>query len=140
MSQEVRTIPRPLVRLNQSVIAASVLLTWLTGQIWLLAIPLIAGLCGLLFGVNPIMKIGSTFLKKPYSQYIPEEYDQQQFNQIIAVICLTGALIGYAAGWNIIGHIFSAMVALASVVALLGFCIGCFIRYQWLQYRHRTAK
>lgn len=33
-------IPRPLVKTNQAVIVISVLLTWLTGQHWILAIPL----------------------------------------------------------------------------------------------------
>lgn len=57
-------IPRPLVKTNQAVIVISVLLTWLTGQHWILAIPLAAGLSGLLFGYNPVMKAGVNFLKK----------------------------------------------------------------------------
>ena len=133
------SIPKPLVRTNQWFIFLSVVLTWISGLEWLLAIPLAAGLSGLLFHFNPIMKAARLFLRKADSAYIPEEYAQQQFNQLIAVICLAGGLISFLAGWNIAGYLFTAMVAAASFIAILGFCIGCFIRFQWQQYRHRRS-
>lgn len=134
-----RSIPRPLVRTNQWFIVISVLLAWLSGQIWLLALPLAAGLLGLLFGFNPVMRFAKLFLRKPSSAYIPEEWDQQQFNQIIAVVCLAIGLIAFLAGWTAIAYIFTAMVALAALIAILGFCVGCFIRYQWKQYRYKRS-
>ncbi|MDT0161348.1 MULTISPECIES: DUF4395 domain-containing protein [Bacillus] len=135
MAETVRSIPRPLVRTNQWFIVISVAASWLTGQEWILAIPLIAGLMGLLFGFNPVMRAARTFLKKAPSAYIPEEWDQQQFNQVIAVVCLAGGLLSYALGFTILGHIFTVMVALAAFVAILGFCIGCFIRFQLIRLR-----
>jgi hypothetical protein len=133
------SIPRPLVRANQWFIVISVVATWVTGFYWLLLLPLLAGLMGLLFDFNPVMRIARLFLRKPLSEYIPEDRDQQQFNQIIAVICLALGLVGYVAHWLVVAYIFTAMVALAAFIAILGFCIGCFIRYQWLQYRHRRT-
>ncbi|MHB1681379.1 MAG: hypothetical protein ACYCYO_00935 [Bacilli bacterium] len=51
------TIPYPLIRTNQWFIIISVALAWTTGAYaWLLP-PLMAGLCGLLFGVNPVMRL-----------------------------------------------------------------------------------
>jgi membrane associated rhomboid family serine protease len=135
MTGTVRSIPRPLVRTNQWIIVLSVVATWLTGQEWILAIPLVAGLMGLFFGFNPIMKFAKLFLKKEPSAYIPEEWNQQQFNQAISVVCLAGGLAGYAFGWNTLGHAFTIMVAIAAFVAILGFCIGCFIRFQYIQWR-----
>ncbi|MGD6856009.1 DUF4395 domain-containing protein [Bacillus infantis] len=135
MAETVRSIPRPLVRTNQWFIVISVVASWLTGQEWILAIPLIAGLMGLLFGFNPVMRAARTFLKKSPSSYIPEEWDQQQFNQVIAVVCLAGGLLSYAFGFTTLGHIFTIMVALAAFVAILGFCIGCFIRFQLIRLR-----
>jgi uncharacterized membrane protein HdeD (DUF308 family) len=135
MTETVRSIPRPLVRTNQWFIVISVAASWLTGQEWILAIPLIAGLMGLLFGFNPVMRAARTFLKKEPSAYIPEEWDQQQFNQVIAVVCLAGGLLSYMFGLTILGHIFTIMVALAAFVAILGFCIGCFIRFQLIRLR-----
>ena len=38
-----------------------------------------------------------------------------------------------------LGSVFTAMVAIASFVAILGFCIGCFIRFQWQQYRYKKS-
>ncbi|WP_430787749.1 DUF4395 domain-containing protein [Virgibacillus flavescens] len=139
MSQEIRSVPRPLVRLNQWFIVASVVITWITGQEWLLFLPLAAGLMGLLFSFNPVMRLGRLFLKKKPSEYIPEDHAQQQFNQVIAVVCLAISLLSFAIGWTTVAYIFSAMVALAAFVAILGFCIGCFIRFQWSQYRHRRT-
>ena len=133
------SIPRPLVRTNQWFIVICVLITWISGQYWLLALPLVAGLLGLLFRFNPVMRFARLFLKKHPSEYIPEDWDQQQFNQVIAVVCLALGLIGYIAHWPVIAYVFTAMVALAAFIAILGFCIGCFIRYQWIQYRYRRT-
>lgn len=139
MRQPPVSIPRPLVRLNQWVIVSSVLLVWLTQQEWILLLPLIAGLLGLLFRFNPVMQFGKLFLRKPPSQYIPEEWQQQQFNQVIAVVFLFLGLLAYWLNMNLAGYIFTGMVFLAAFLAILGFCIGCFIRFQWQQYRYRRA-
>lgn len=117
----IRSIPRPVVRANQIVIFATSVLTIVTGQALLLLIPLIANLLGLV-GFNPIMRIAALCLRKRKSSYIPEDVDQQRFNSYIA--------IGYA---------FSAMVAIASGIALCGFCIGCFLHFQLKQWQYRRS-
>lgn len=139
MKTQVRSIPRPLVRTNQWFIVLTVLLTWITQQEWILSLPLAAGLMGLLFGFNPVIRVAKLFLRKKLSDYIPEEWDQQQFNQTISVICLAGGLISYLLNWTVLAYIFTIMVALAAFVAILGFCIGCFIRYQWKQYQYKRT-
>ncbi|MDQ0189206.1 DUF4395 domain-containing protein [Alicyclobacillus cycloheptanicus] len=133
------SIPRPLVRTNQWFIVLSVAATWLTGFYWILALPLVAGLLGLFTGFNPVMRFAKLFLRKAPAAYAQEDRDQQQFNQIIAVSCLVLSMLGYALHWMWLAYIFSAMVALAAFIAILGFCIGCFIRFQWTQYRYRRA-
>lgn len=139
MKQELHSVPRPLVRTNQWFIVICVLATWIFRQEWFLALPLGAGILGLFFGFNPIMRFAKLFLRKHPSEYIPEDRDQQQFNQIIAVVCLAIGLISYLVHWEVLAYIFTAMVALAAFIAILGFCIGCFIRYQWMQYRYRRS-
>ncbi|MGM0837851.1 MAG: DUF4395 domain-containing protein [Bacillota bacterium] len=136
------TIPKPLVTFNQWFILISVVLTLATGFYFILLLPLLAGLLGLLTGNNPVLKLASSFLSKPGSSYIQEDKAQLQFNQTIAVSCLALSLVGFYAGITTMGYIFSIMVAVASGIALLGFCVGCFIRFQWqqFQYRRRTAK
>lgn len=139
-SSAAQGIPRPLVKTNQAFIVISVMASWLTGQYWILALPLTAGLSGLLFRYNPVLKLGAKFLKKERSAYVLEDFEQQQFNQSIAVFCLAGGLISFLAGWTIAAYIFTAMVAVAATVAILGFCIGCFIHYQWRMYTYRRSQ
>lgn len=140
VSHNIQTVPRPLVRTNQWFIFSSVIVTWIIGQVWILLIPLLAGLAGLLFNSNPIMMVARPFLKKHPSSYPQEDRDQQQFNQWIATILLmTGVIAGYT-NFDILFYIATFMVAAASFIAILGFCIGCFIRYQWNQYRYRRTK
>ena len=139
LSDKIRSIPRPLVRTNQWFIFLSVVTALSTGQVWILAIPLVAGLLGLTFNFNPVMRMAKLFLKKEPSAYIPEDHAQQQFNQVIAVVCLSFGFISFLLDWNVAGYIFTVMVGLASFIAILGFCIGCFILYQWKQYTYRRA-
>ncbi|WHY70176.1 DUF4395 domain-containing protein [Fictibacillus enclensis] len=134
------SIPRPLVKLNQWFIVLSVASVWITGAYWLLLLPLAAGLSGLLFRYNPIMQLGKRFLTKPLSSYIPEDWDQQQFNQKIAVLCLFLACVSYLLKWQTAVYVFTAMVFAAAFIAILGFCIGCFIRFQWQQFKYRRQR
>ncbi|MEC0183174.1 DUF4395 domain-containing protein [Paenibacillus peoriae] len=137
MNQVTASIPRPLVRANQWVIVLSVVFTWITGVYWVLAIPLVAGLLGVIFNFNPVMRVAKLFLKKSPSSYMQEDRGQQRFNQLLAVFFLLVAWVGFIFQWSIVAYVFSAMVLVAAVVAILGFCIGCFILYQWSQYQYR---
>ncbi|WP_213531701.1 DUF4395 domain-containing protein [Paenibacillus cisolokensis] len=140
MSDAASIIPRPLVRTNQWVIVISVLIAWLSGYYWVLAIPLAAGIAGVLFDFNPVMRLAKLFLRKPPSHYVPEDKEQQKFNQWMAVGFLLLALVSYALEWTTAAYVFTAMVALAAFVAILGFCVGCFIQYQWKMYVARRRR
>ncbi len=129
-------IPLPLVRANQWFIVLTVTLSLVMKQPYLLAVPLLVGLYSLLFKHNPVFLLVKPFLKKPLSTYTQEDPNQQRFNQWISVICLALSLLGFSTGFPIIGYISAVMVAIAAFVAILGFCIGCFIRFQYLQWKH----
>ena len=131
------TIPRPLVRANQGSIVISVILFVISGSWAWLLIPLISGLSSLVLGVHPIMVIAKRFLRKPMTSYTQEDKQEQRFNQIWAVTLLGGSVFSALLGWNLAAMILAALVFLAAFVAMLGFCIGCFIQYQWKQYRYR---
>ncbi|WP_156157978.1 DUF4395 domain-containing protein [Gordoniibacillus kamchatkensis] len=140
MADVPKSIPRPLVRTNQWFIVLSVVLSWLTGMYWLLLLPLVAGLMGILLNFNPVVQLARPFLKKDPSLYVPEDAAQQKFNQTIACTLLFLGFISFILHWTAAGYIFTAMVALAAFVAILGFCIGCFIHYQWSQYKYRRSQ
>jgi membrane associated rhomboid family serine protease len=140
MSDTTYSIPRPLVRTNQWVIVLSTLLSLFTGYYWLLLLPLLSGLSGLLLHFNPVMVLAKKFLRKPSNAYIPEDKAQQKFNQTIAVSCLSIAFVSFLLHWTILSIVFSVIVGVAAFVAILGFCIGCFIHFQWSQYRQRRIQ
>ena len=140
MTEKPLSIPRPLVRTNQWTIFLSVVLTWVTGQYVILLIPLISNVLGFTIGFNPIMRVAKLFLRKNPKEYIPEDAGQQRFNSSIASICLAGGSIGFGVGWEVVGYAFTIMVAVASFIAILGFCIGCFIHFQWNQYKYRRRQ
>jgi hypothetical protein len=133
-------IPLPFVRTNQWMIVFTVLAALLFSQPWILVIPLLVGIISLSTGKNPAFWLARPFLSKPLDQYPAEDPDQQRFNQWISVICLAVSLIAFTLGWTTVGTVFAVMVALAAFIAILGFCIGCFIRYQYLQWKHRRQK
>lgn len=133
------SIPRPLIRLNQWTILLSVVLTWITGIVWLLVIPLVANLLGVLCNFNPIIRIGKSFLKKASSAYIPEDAQQQKFNSSIASFCLAVGFISFLLDWQVVGYVFTVLVAIASSVAIAGFCIGCFLHFQLKQWQYRRS-
>lgn len=132
-------IPKPLVQINQFFMVFSVLAGLLIHPS-LLLLPFLIGVITLITKKNPIILGSRRFLKKPSSQYIQEDKDQQIFNQWIATICLALALLSFSAGWTAAGYAFGILVIAAASVALMGFCIGCFVRYQYMMWRHRRQK
>lgn len=133
------TIPRPLVRLNQFMIAISSISYSITGIIWILIIPIMIGISSLFFDYNPLMIFGKKFLKKPLNEYIQEDKAQQRFNQILALTMLISSFISYILNLDILSNIFALMVFSASTLALMGFCIGCFIHYQYHMWKYRKS-
>ncbi|MCP3763043.1 DUF4395 domain-containing protein [Domibacillus sp. A3M-37] len=129
-------IPKPLVQTNQMFMVLSVLAGLIIHSA-ILFLPFLIGVYTLVTKKNPIILFSRRFLKKPANQYIQEDKEQQIFNQWIATICLALSLLSFYAGWTAAGYALGIMVIAAAAVALMGFCIGCFIRYQYMMWRHR---
>lgn len=133
------TIPKPLVQLNQSFIVITVVIALLFAKS-LLFIPFIIGVYTLSTKQNPIILLGKSFLRKPITSYQKEDKDQQLFNQWIATICLGLSLLFFALNLDVLGYIFSIMVVLAAGIALMGYCIGCTIRYRYMMWKYNRTK
>lgn len=133
------TIPRPLVRMNQTFVATNAILYLLTSHLVFLVLPIIIGLTSVLINYNPLFVIGKKFLKKPMFDYIQEDKAQQRFNQILALSMFSLAFISFMINQMLLSYIFAIMVFLASTIALMGFCIGCFIHYQYHMWKYRRS-
>ena len=133
------TIPRPLVRLNQSFIALSAILYLLSSNRLFLVLPILLGLSSIVLNYNPLFVLGKKFLKKPMNEYIQEDKAQQRFNQILALSMYILAFVSVSLSQVLISYIFATLVFLASTIALMGFCIGCFIHYQYHMWKYRRS-
>lgn len=135
-----KTIPKPLVMINQWTIVISVIISLITQTAWILLIPLVANISSLLIGFHPILVVAKRFLSKSANQYIQEDYAQLRFNQWLAVGFLLVASISFLLNWSILFNTAAIMVGLAASIALAGFCIGCFVRIQFQQWNYRRKK
>jgi len=57
----------------------------------------------------------------------------------IASFCLAGGILGFLFKWQVVGYVFTGMVAIASSIAIAGFCIGCFLHFQLKQWQYRRS-
>ncbi|PYZ95198.1 hypothetical protein CR194_06695 [Salipaludibacillus keqinensis] len=129
-------IPKPLVQLNQSFIIISVM-TGLIFSNWILLIPFLIGVITLITKKSPIIQVGKSLLKKPFKEYDMEDRDQQLFNQWIATISIGLSILFFQIEFTLLGYVFSIMVVLAATLALMGYCIGCTIRYRYKMWRYQ---
>jgi hypothetical protein len=134
-----KSIPRPLVRFNQSFIALSALLYLISSQVYFLILPIVFGISSLVLNYNPIIEFSKKFLKKPKNEYIQEDVAQQRFNQMLALTMFVLSFISYYLNIQWLSVTFAIMVFLASTIAILGFCIGCFIHYQFNMWKYRRS-
>lgn len=131
-------IPKPLVQFNQSFIIVTVFLSLLLNY-WLLLIPFIIGVITLITKKNPLIQVGRKVLRKPLYEYKMEDRDQQLFNQWIATICLGLSFFFFQLGYFVLSISLSLLVILAAGLALMGYCIGCTIRYRYKMWKYHQA-
>ena len=132
------TIPKPLVQINQVFIVATALGGLLVHPVILL-LPFAVGVYTLITKKNPIIQFSRRFLKKSVASYQQEDKEQQLFNQWIATICLGLALLSFFFGVQLAGYAFSSMVVAAAGIALMGYCIGCTVRYRYMMWKHNRT-
>jgi hypothetical protein len=137
--QKQKGVPFPIVTLNRAILTVGVLVALLTQQIWIITILFLIILPTTLFGkrFSLVYYIGNILFKKQIQNSQYEDAGLQRFNNTIATTLLGFSQISFLAGQSILGWIFASMVMLASGVALLGFCIGCFLYYQFKIQRYR---
>jgi hypothetical protein len=144
----VKEIPQPLIKANQIGMVLLVVLSYLPldygfrSHLFVYAAFLIQ-LISLFAGPqwNPFMWIARLALGRERLQRAEKQAAElARFNQTIAVSLLGLASVFHAFGLSAAGHVFAGMVALAAFVAVLGYCIGCTIYYQYKKWKLLRAR
>jgi hypothetical protein len=134
-----KEIPIPFVRSNKVGIVTMLLIA-ITFQLpWLIAALWIIQAAGLIFGLkaNLFIIAARPFLARHMASARTEAAELQRFNNSLGVGFLTFSLLSFALGWSVAGYIFAGMMGAAALGAILGFCIGCTIYFQYKQFRAR---
>jgi hypothetical protein len=126
-------IPPAVVRLNRWTIVVSVLLAFalrapiVTTALFLIIAPTV------LFGRRGsfIYQLGSRLFPAPASDTEGEDPGLMRFNNALAALMLGLAQIAFLVHLDPVGWFLAACTALAAAVALAGFCVGCFLYYQF---------
>jgi hypothetical protein len=128
--------PLQWVRGNQLGILLSVVVSLITQQSLLLAIPLAVQLISRWAGIhyNIFVRLFSPIFPKSSRT---ESRELLRFNNLLAILMLTVALIGWLLKATVLVYIALIMLTTAVVAALFGFCMGCFIYFQWKQFKAR---
>lgn len=132
-------VPLPIVKLNRWTLLAGVLLAVLLKQplittgLFLILLPTV------LFGqkASLIFKIGTYLPAAKVPTVEREDQHLQRFNNSIATLLLGGAQVAFLLGQTTLAWALSLVVATAAAIALLGFCVGCFLYFQFKLNRYR---
>jgi hypothetical protein len=132
-------IPLPIVKLNRwvlvlGIVGALVLQQPLVTTV-LFALLLPASLIGQ--RASLIYHVGRRLFIRQIAIAEREDSRLQRFNNAIATTLLGAAQIAFLLGYSALGWALSLLVAIAALIALLGFCIGCFFYYQFRLNHYR---
>ncbi|WJH31352.1 DUF4395 domain-containing protein [Paenibacillus sp. CC-CFT742] len=130
-----REVPMRYVKTNQVGIVLFVLLSFGFNQPLILGALWIIQVVGLVSGgkLNLFVQIGKAVLKGKGTE--TQAVELQRFNNILAVLFLSLALISFSLSWQVAGYVFSGMLLLAASAALLGYCVGCTVYFWYKQLR-----
>lgn len=123
----------PIVRLNRWVIAVGVSIGLVTQQPLVTTALFLVLLFAVWFGPRGslVFRAGSILFAKQNVTAEREDRRLMKFNNSIALILFGLAQVFFLIGLPVVGWAFSIMVAVAASIALAGFCIGCFLFYQF---------
>lgn len=132
-------IPLPIVTLNRAILTFGVLFALISQQVWITTLLFVLLLPAVIFGKNfsPIYLLGTVLFRTRIKSAKYEDTALQRFNNTIAVTLLGFSQIFFLFNQSIAGWIFASMVMIASGVALMGFCVGCFLYYQFKIQRYK---
>ncbi|MEZ4524455.1 MAG: DUF4395 domain-containing protein [Desulfobacterales bacterium] len=132
-------IPMPIVTVNRWMLLFGILLGLFTLQPWITTLLFFILLAAVLGGPKfslPVL-IGQKFFADQIPAAEKEDFRLARFNNTIALSLLGLAQICFLFSLPFLGWMFSLMVALAAGIAIGGFCVGCFLYFQFKMLRYR---
>ncbi|NWJ94244.1 MAG: DUF4395 domain-containing protein [Chloroflexi bacterium] len=138
-TQSCEDIPLPVVKLNRWVLLLGVVLGLLVQQPLVTTVLFLVLLPAVLFGQrwSAIFQLGTRLFAAQIRTAEREDRRLMRFNNSIALFLFGAAQLAFISGLTLVGWILSLMVAVAAGVALAGFCVGCFLYYQFKLNRFR---
>lgn len=132
-------VPLPIVKLNRWFLLLGVLGGLVFQQPLVTTVLFLILLPATVFGqrFSLIFHTGSRLFAGSIPLAEREDRRLQRFNNTIATVLLGSAQVAFLAGWTTLGWGLSVAVAVAASVALAGFCVGCFLYYQFKLNRYR---
>jgi hypothetical protein len=132
-------IPLPIVKLNRWTLVTGILLGLVLRQPLVTTALFLMLLPATLFGqrASIIYHIGKRLFAAQNAIAEREDRRLQRFNNSIATSLLGAAQVAFLLGWTVLGWGLAIAVALAASIAIAGFCVGCFLYYQFKLNRYR---
>jgi hypothetical protein len=132
-------IPMPIVKLNRWILVTGIALGLVLQQPLFTTALFLILLPAALFGQrgSVIFQAGRRVLSRRIVGAEVEDRRLMRFNNTIATLLLGLAQAAFLLGAPAAGWALSLMVAVAASVALAGFCVGCFLYYQFKLQRFR---
>src|SRR5215210_5651403 len=145
-AEQNKGIPLPIVNLNRWVLVLGVVGGLLLQQPLFTTVLFIVVLSAVAFGRRGSLtfQVGKRLLAEQnalaYREGRVEDPRLMRFNNTIAAVVLGGAQLAFLFGLNVVGWALSLAVAVAAVVALAGFCIGCSLYFRYKIHRYRRSE
>jgi hypothetical protein len=126
-------VAMPIVKLNRWTLVLGISLGWLLQQPLITTLLLLLLIPAVLGGQrwSPIANLGKWLFARQIPTAEREDCRLMRFNNTIAVLLLGLAQLAFAFGLPLVGWIVAGLVVVAAAVALAGFCVGCFLYYQF---------
>lgn len=135
--QAKQEIPIAKVRSNQIGIVITLVIAIVLDIQWLIAVLWLIQVMTLLLGpgANVFVTLLEPLAKSIYGTKQTEAKELAKFNLSLGFTFLTLSLICISLQWKTAAYIIAGMMGLAALAALLGYCIGCTIYFQYKKYK-----
>ena len=132
-------IPLPIVTLNRWTLLAGITAGFLMRQplITTALFFMVLGAVALGPRGSLVFQVGRRLFARRIRTAEREDRGLMRFNNSIALLLLGGAQVSFLFGMPALGWTLALLVAVAAGVALAGFCLGCFLYFQFKLQRYR---